>query len=229
MILSAFFFIVVIYFAIIYMRHFLWGNVLFCTLPLILFGSVFMLRVCDKISKKVSVVINIILIFVLSVAMFLNGIWMLFADLAEPTTNVHKYAKVLKIYHYPRSKYIKHFPKEIPCHAKNISFWENPQFLQGGSRILLMYETTPMEIEEYRDRYSQQAQIVLPKGKKEFVTNEYYVISIDDVLGKKLTDDFEIIILESKPYQEANWNHGYTYGLAINDITNEILFFSEKW
>ena len=43
--------------------------------------------------------------------------------------------------------------------------------------------------------------------------------------SKELDDDFEGIILESTPFG----NHGYTYGLATNEFTNEILFFSEIW
>ena len=223
--LSALFLAGVIIFSILYMRHFLWVNVLICAFPLVFFGLIFALCIFDKIGKKTCIIVNVVLIFVLGVTMFFNGIWMLFADSVEHTTNVREYSKVLRIYNYPHSSSMKHFPSEIPFHAENISFWENPQFLQGGSRVLLMYKTTQTEIAAYRKEYSEQAQIILPAGKKEKLTDKYVIPSIDVMNNKELVDDFEVIILGGTPFA----NHGYTYGLATNDITNEILFFSERW
>jgi hypothetical protein len=45
----------------------------------------------------------------------------------------------------------------------------------------------------------------------------------------ELPDDFEILILDNKPYKPKNWNHGYSYGLALSRVSNEILFYQSVW
>ena len=41
--------------------------------------------------------------------------------------------------------------------------------------------------------------------------------------------NFDIYIIENKPYKPNEWNHGYVNFIAVNYEEREILFQSEKW
>jgi hypothetical protein len=46
-----------------------------------------------------------------------------------------------------------------------------------------------------------------------------------------LPQDFEIILLSSKPYKSnpTDWNHGESAGISISKKRNEIIYWAEDW
>lgn len=229
--LSALFLIHKIYFVLRYMRQIPWIYVLVCAVPLLLFGSVYVLRVRGKMEKNTARMWNILIAAALVGAIVLNFVFGLmyafkggFGAYLDGTSDVGEYRAMLWQNGYP-SKSMCHFPKKIPKEAKNVSFWENPQFLQGSFRMLLMYETTEKDIAKYRKKYEPLALAVIPAGEQKAFRQDYYMPDISVMEGRKLTDDFEVILLDGTPIG----NHGYSRGLAVNEKTNEILFFREIW
>ena len=230
-VLSAVFLIHKIYFVLRYMRQIPWIYVLVCALPLLLFGSVYALRLRGKMEKNTALMWNILIAVALMVAIILNFVFGAmyafkngFDTYLDGTSDVGEYRAMLWQNGYP-SKSMCHFPKEIPKEANNVSFWENPQFLQGGFRMFLMYETTEKDIAKYRKKYEPLAAAVIPPGEQKAYRQDYTVPDISVMEGRELTDAFEIILLGGTPFG----NHGFSRGLAVNEKTNEILFFYEIW
>lgn len=228
--LSALFLIHKIYFVLKYMRQIPWIYVLVCAVPLLLFGSVYVLRVRDKMEKSTARMWNILIAAALVGTIILNFVFGLMYSLKDGfayldgTSDVGEYRAMLWQNGYP-SKSMCHFPREIPKEAKNVSFRETPQFLQGGFRMLLMYETTEDDIAKYRKKYEPLALAVIPAGEQKAFRQDYHMPDISVMEGRKLTDEFEVILLGGTPLE----NHGYSSGLAVNEKTNEILFFYEIW
>lgn len=228
--LSALFLLYKLYFVLRHMRPFPWIYVLVCAAPLLLFGGVFVLRACGRLEKQGALAANITIAVILIAAIICNNILILLYslkdgwDTIEGTTDAGQYKEMLWAWGYP-SKSMCHFPCRIPKDAKNISFREHPQFLQGGSRFLLMYETTAEDMQSYRKKYEPLAKAVLPAGEWKAYEGDYYVPSGVVMDDRELTEDFEVILLDGTPFE----NHGYSYGLAVNENTNEILFFREVW
>ncbi|NLY66998.1 MAG: hypothetical protein GX069_05510, partial [Tissierellia bacterium] len=45
---------------------------------------------------------------------------------------------------------------------------------------------------------------------------------------KELPEDFTIFLIDSKPYDTDNWNHGILRLVTISEAKNEIIFIAES-
>jgi len=45
---------------------------------------------------------------------------------------------------------------------------------------------------------------------------------------KELPEDFTIYLIDSKPYDTDNWNHGILRLVTISEAKNEIIFIAES-
>jgi hypothetical protein len=124
-----------------------------------------------------------------------------------------------------------HFPKAVPPGARNVKFYEQPEFLQGGSDFILTYDTDSKEINRIYDTYSSQALIVIKGDTTDMLSDDDRIpqFTYDQTGYEGLPQDFDYIVLGAKPYHPGDWNHGYTYGVAISRERREVIFWSEYW
>lgn len=95
----------------------------------------------------------------------------------------------------------------------------------------LLLELNENEVNSYIEIYENNCKQII--NVREWNSNELNNVGIItvgiDVFNYEIKEDFIIYLLDSKPYEENNWNHGYVIFIAVNNEKNKILFQSEVW
>jgi hypothetical protein len=145
-----------------------------------------------------------------------------------PVTDAHDYKHLLSLYEYPDNVSIEHFPPGIPASAKDVVLYERPGFLQGAQSFYLKYRIDKNEIESIYNHYSSGVQLIAKNKLSEFslgVTGLIY-----EEMGYDSTQtDFDFFIIDSQSFEPGDWNHGYTYGIAVSREKLEVIYWSEEW
>ena len=156
-------------------------------------------------------------------------IGLMIKDLTSEVTNVNEYKRMLSLESYEKALY--QFPKEIPKEASNVQFFYRPQFLQGGMQMELKMTVDEETINSYINKYEESCERIM--NTNEYESWEFSNVGIYNIGGhvnnENHEEDFTVYLIESKPYKEDNWNHGYVIFIAVNNAKNEIIFQSEVW
>ncbi len=145
-----------------------------------------------------------------------------------PMRDVNQYEAIVHeaIVHGYGHELTEHFPPHIPSNAREVKFYYEPGFLQGGSLLQLRCKLPADEIATLRDRY-------LPLAKRVYSGSAIPITSFynEKQIPGDLPQDFQILILGGKPYKTnpVDWNHGYTYGLAISTQRQEVIYYADEW
>ncbi|MFN6571857.1 hypothetical protein [Dendronalium sp. ChiSLP03b] len=131
---------------------------------------------------------------------------------------------------------VKHFPHEIPVSNKGVRIAYSPGFLQGGSYFQVRLKQSPDKIQKLLSQYRNIAQrkyrggdtndhANLPNG----VPTTFFYTS--DYSGESFPATYEILVLnaQDKGSPGFKWNHGDSYGVAIDSSASEIVYWAEKW
>ncbi|WP_341525281.1 hypothetical protein WKK05_22095 [Nostoc sp. UHCC 0302] len=131
---------------------------------------------------------------------------------------------------------IKYFPHEIPADAKNVHIAYSPGLLQGGSYFQARLKEPPEKIQKLLTQYRNIAKhkyiggdtndhINLPNG----VPTTFFYTS--DSAVESFPATYEILVLNAQDRGSAGfkWNHGDSYGVAIDKSASEIIYWGEKW
>ena len=153
---------------------------------------------------------------------------------SEQITDTSRYAEIRAS--FGESVLVQHFPDEIPADAENVELAYLPRFLQGGSYLQLRLKLPPRRIEDLYSHFSASAiheyrggdlsyHGKLPDGVP---TTRFYTSDTDDEV---FPPTYEIFVLGAQPggSSEFEWNHGYSYGVAIDRFASEIVYWSEYW
>lgn len=131
---------------------------------------------------------------------------------------------------------VKHFPNEIPTDAKSVRIAYSPGFLQGSSFFQIRLKQPPKEIEKLLLQYRSSAKHKYMGGNTNDHINQpngvpttFFYTS--DSPTESFPATYEILVLntENKGRPGFKWNHGDSYGVAINSSASEIIYWSEKW
>ncbi|MBW4685891.1 MAG: hypothetical protein KME40_12520 [Komarekiella atlantica HA4396-MV6] len=131
---------------------------------------------------------------------------------------------------------LKHFPSEIPSDAKGVRLAYSPGFLQGGSYFQVRLKQSPEKIQKLLSQYRSIAKHVymggntndhinLPNG----VPTTFFYTS--ESSAESFPATYQILVLEANDRGRPGfkWNHGDSYGVAINSSTSEIVYWTEQW
>lgn len=153
------------------------------------------------------------------------------------TTNVWQYSQIKKRW---RLELVAHFPESIPKGARNVRLSSRPGFLQGGSHLQVAYTLPAEQIKQHLVNFESQGKASYQGGSSLEHYNEdnrnglpiaSYVTSESGT--HSFPHDFTVVVLGAKAYSYhegmPNWNHGYSYGVAISLEKNEIVFWAEDW
>jgi hypothetical protein len=152
-------------------------------------------------------------------------------------TDLAQYPKIRNGSEWDHQKLTGHFPEQIPSQATDIHLMYSPPYLQKGANFQLRFKLPPSEIEQLLLKYDELAQQTYEghEGASDYMTKSYLPLPPchinDDPAGSILPKDYVIIVLGSEPRGQDDflWNHGYTYGVAINKSISEILYWAEHW
>lgn len=149
-------------------------------------------------------------------------------------TNVQGYERILRLDKYPTNSQIAHFPSSIPSDATEVEFKEWDGIGQGKMGMLLSYKVNKEAVN------SSDLTKVYEKAKyKASNVTEYNNIkqlikipqAVEDSLGLQEggtpPNNFKICFIDNTPSEE--WNHGYSYGIAINNDTSKLTYFILNW
>ncbi|BAY27588.1 hypothetical protein NIES2100_74130 [Calothrix sp. NIES-2100] len=131
---------------------------------------------------------------------------------------------------------VKHFPNTIPKDAKDVRIAYSPGFLQGGSFFQIRLKQSPEKIKQLLSEYKSVAKhqyrggntndhANLPNG----VPTTFFYTS--DTSEESFPPSYEILVLDAqdKGSPGFKWNHGNTYGVAIDSSASEIVYWNEQW
>lgn len=131
---------------------------------------------------------------------------------------------------------IKHFPSEIPDNAKSVSLAYSPGSAQGSSFLQIRLKQPPEQIHKLLLHYRNISQHQYRGGDTNDHTNlpngvptTFFYTSNSDV--ESFPSTYEILVLntQNKGTSGFKWNHGDSYGVAIDSSASEIVYWVEKW
>ena len=149
-------------------------------------------------------------------------------------TDTSQYPEILE--GYEGSVLIQHFPKTIPPEAQHVNLEYVPRIMQGGSHFQLKFNLPNTEIGDLYQEFAAMAihkfsggdssiHSSLPNG----IPTTYFYTSDTD--NSTFPNSYEILVLQAVAAgsSEAEWNHGYSYGVAIDIGASEIVYWNEYW
>jgi hypothetical protein len=152
---------------------------------------------------------------------------------AETITNTTRYGEIRNQI-WSNKKQIKHFPHEIAEDATNVRLAYSPG-LQQGSYLQLRMKQRPEKIKKVLLKYREIAKhkyrggntndhANLPNGVP---TTFFYTSDAQE----SFPNTYEILVLnaENRGTPGFKWNHGDSYGVAIDISASEIVYWAEAW
>ncbi len=207
--------------------------ILLFALPFVLFGTIFILTVKDKINETASIISTGILIIPLAIAIAFIFLFVSIDTATTTTTDINRYERVLKLSNLPNHLLKNTFPDEVPANAENIMFMYHPSFGQGGEAIALKFELDSESIKEYIAVFPKKAKWVGKVTDSEASKHGVFIGTFN-AFGSKYDshsrwDGYTVFVIFSQPYEPNNWNHGEISFVAISEHSNEIFFYADKW
>ncbi|MBW4445935.1 MAG: hypothetical protein KME38_03385 [Spirirestis rafaelensis WJT71-NPBG6] len=151
----------------------------------------------------------------------------------ETITNTTRYGEIRNQI-WSNKKQIKHFPHEIAEDATNVRLAYSPG-LQQGSYLQLRMKQRPEKIKKVLLKYREIAKhkyrggntndhANLPNGVP---TTFFYTSDAQE----SFPNTYEILVLnaENRGTPGFKWNHGDSYGVAIDISASEIVYWAEAW
>lgn len=147
-------------------------------------------------------------------------------------TDVNRYSEVLNSAD-KNLPAIAHFPKEIPPEASNVKFAYQPRIMQGAMFLELLMTLPENQIYDLQDEYGDLEQYHYSDEISLTDISEpiLYLISDKNDEGSGFDQNFSIYLISAEPAGKAPyiWNHGTMYGVGINKITLQVIYWLEYW
>ncbi|WP_413172359.1 hypothetical protein [Anabaena azotica] len=154
---------------------------------------------------------------------------------AQIVTDTLRYPEI-RNYKWSDLNLIKHFPGSIPANAKAVHLAYSPGLRQGSSFFQLRFQQPPEKIEKLLSQYSKSALYKYQGGDTNDHSNQphgvpttfFYTSGSGDEAFPKT---YQILVLKAQDEGKSGfkWNHGHSYGVAIDSTASEIVYWVEKW
>ncbi|HLO87860.1 MAG TPA: hypothetical protein VK203_23025 [Nostocaceae cyanobacterium] len=131
---------------------------------------------------------------------------------------------------------IEYFPLEIPADAQSVHLAYSTGIKHSNSFLQIRLKQPPEKINKLLSDYRKIAQrqyrggdtndhLNLPNG----VPTTFFYTSNSE--AESFPPSYEILVLKAQDRGQANfkWNHGESYGVAIDIAASEIVYWAEKW
>lgn len=131
---------------------------------------------------------------------------------------------------------IKHFPANIPANAQGVYLAYSPGLMQGSSFFQLRLKQSPEKIQKLLSHYRNISQFKYVGGDTNQHNNQpngvpttfFYTSNAG---SESFPSTYQILVLNAKNKGTPGfkWNHGDSYGVAIDSSVSEIVYWAEKW
>jgi hypothetical protein len=138
---------------------------------------------------------------------------------------------------------VQHFPDKIPADATDVHVLYSLPFMQKGAYFQLRFKLPPQQIAdllaEYNARatwkyegcaYSDQGCYII--GENDPPLPYFYLDDGPEGVVRPLNYTTFVLGAQLRGGSEPPdfpWNHGHTYGIAVNSSTSEVLYWAEAW
>jgi hypothetical protein len=193
----------------------------------------------DKSSKYIVKFITIILLFLASLSIVGGAFFFRkFHSSASETETITKTSRYGEIRHqlWSNQTLVKHFPTEIPPNALDVRIAYSPAHLQGGRFFQLRLKQPPYKIQKLLSQYRNIAKYKYQGGDTNTHSNQTHGVPTtffytSDSQQESFPSTYEILILDAhnKGSHNFKWNHGDSYGVAIDSSASEIVYWVEQW
>ena len=153
----------------------------------------------------------------------------------EKITDVSRYEEIRGSI-WSHQELVKHFPAVIPSDAANTHFIYYSGQLQGGSFLQLKMKLSQTKIKKLLAQYRHQSQRKYRGGNTNDHLNQKNGLPTTFFhTSDRETDSFpvsyEILVLgaHDRGNSSFKWNHGDSYGVAIDKYASEIVYWAEVW
>ena len=154
----------------------------------------------------------------------------------KSTENISKYYRIKNRW-WDNKELIKHFPEKLPKNSESAALYYTPAFLMGGASFQLKLKLSEDEIANCLSYFIPRGKDIFNGGKGFDHTNKTYSgleppISsylTGDVDDGRFPEEFKVIVLDAKSYKPGTWNHGFSYGVAISEKRNIIVYWADDW
>ena len=150
-------------------------------------------------------------------------------------TDISRYPEI-RNHLWSNIKQIKHFPIKIPDDAKSVSMAYSPGVIPGSSFFQIRIKQHPETVKKILVNYSKIAvkkyrggdtndHIKQPHG----LPTTFFYTSKNQM--ERFPNTYQILVLEAEDKSQGGfkWNRGYSYGVAIDSSTSEIVYWVEQW
>lgn len=134
------------------------------------------------------------------------------------------------------NEHIQHFPHQLPVGAENIRFAYYSGNATTASFLQLRFKYSSETIQKLLSQYQHLAQHHYRGGntndhvnQKNGVPTTFFYTS--DGGMESFPPSYEILVLDAQDQGKPGfkWNHGHSYGVAIDISAAEIVYWAEKW
>ncbi|TVP63340.1 MAG: hypothetical protein EA343_08415 [Nodularia sp. (in: Bacteria)] len=132
--------------------------------------------------------------------------------------------------------YIQHFPHDLPHESENVRIAYYSGLATEESFFQVRLKQSPEKIQKLLSQYQNIAKYHYKGGN----TNDHVNLNngvpttffyTSDTSQKSFPPTYEILVLNAKDRGKPGfkWNHGDSYGVAIDSSASEIVYWAEKW
>lgn len=137
---------------------------------------------------------------------------------------------------WSNNDYIQHFPHDLPDEVENIRIAYYSGQPPEGSFFQLRLKHSPDKIQKLLSQYQSIAKHQYKGGSTNDHANQpngvpttFFYTS--DTSRETFPATYKILVLDAKDSGKSGfkWNHGVSYGVAIDSSASEIVYWAEKW
>ncbi|MDB9460264.1 hypothetical protein PN480_19760 [Dolichospermum circinale CS-1225] len=150
-------------------------------------------------------------------------------------TDTSKYQEI-RNHKWADIQQIQHFPPQIPANAQVLQMAYASGLIPGSSSLQIRLKQPPAKIKNLLTQYKKISQHQYQGGNTNNHINQpngvpttFFYTSDSDI--ETFPSSYEILVLnaEDKSQPGSKWNHGNSYGVAIDVASSEIVYWAEKW
>lgn len=153
----------------------------------------------------------------------------------QAITNTQRYREI-RHQIWSKPEIIKHFPQDIPKDGKEVKMIYSPGLTKGSSILQLRYKLAPSKIEKLLINYQKAAKYKYLGGNTNDHANQpqgvpttfFYTNESEE---QTFPRTYQILVLNARDRgtPDFKWQHGDSYGVAIDKFSSEIVYWAEQW